>query len=675
MIEFVAQLLLLYGFSFLMSFYGIINYNKLKFQSKLINNLIGSIIVIGILSCIVLSISGANLSPILNGRLLIIGFFAYFIGPIEGAVAVLWSIVLAFLMKDTEILKQSIAQGTYLILFLVARFVLKKRNRNPRYYEIIELVLLANISVGVLSFFLAEDQSVFINEIDKLFVSALFEAVMFCALFNIFKREKERVDIIDNLGNYSEELIQQNKKIETLYQEVTSNQEEMKKNFGELSRYEERIEYLAFHETQTGFLNNDKLLERLRENKARKYELYHEMLFIGISGVDKLEKTLGIVLMDTLHYLVGIEIMAIFEELSNSEFFSIGKGKFSILIDNQDKKEEITSLYIQLQKRFLDSFIINTIELKVNIAAGGINLTEEVIDPEQWLEQCEFALYTAAEDQSTEGAIIWYGKELMERHSREQLIEKELYSALEKNELYLVYQAQYNNEKKLVSAEALLRWRNNELGDIVPMVFIPIAEKNGLIDSIGKIVVQKACQFVNRNREMLISNQKIIPISVNASFLELINPYFTERFLGILIEYNIPTECIRVEVTETEISLHYDELMENLKQLNNAGISVELDDFGTGYSSLNHLGIMPVHTIKIDKVFIDKIIIDNKIGDLVEMIIDFTHRFKMKVIAEGVETEDQFLWLKDKNCDIYQGYYFAKPMKEDLFLLQVKNNK
>jgi EAL domain-containing protein (putative c-di-GMP-specific phosphodiesterase class I) len=227
----------------------------------------------------------------------------------------------------------------------------------------------------------------------------------------------------------------------------------------------------------------------------------------------------------------------------------------------------------------------------------------------------------------------------------------------------------------MIGAEALLRWRHLDMGEIPPGIFIPIAVRNGLIDSIGRLVVHYACSFVDKNRAVLEETSDIIPISVNASFIELINPNFSQRFLEVMNKFHLSPELIRIEVTESEISMHYGELEENLRQLHMAGIGVELDDFGTGYSSLSHLGNMPVQTIKIDKVFVDNILIDNKIGDLVEMIIDFAHRFKMRIIAEGVETVEQFLWLKEHNCDAYQGYYFAKPLKEEMFLDKIQDSR
>jgi len=673
--EYASRIIFTYGLTFLLSYYGIIIYNRLKYKSKIINKLMGTTIMMVVLTLLLVLINMSNILISTDGRLLIIGFSTFLIGPIAGLIAVVWSTFLEYLMGKSDIIYLFFGQIFYIIIFYIIRILVKKMKRRPKLYESIVFIILANLAEGLVMFIVAKDKSVYMASINQYVSVALIETFMFCALLNIFYREKQRLDIIDDLGNYSRELVIKNKKIESLYKEVSSNQEEMKKNFDELSRYEERIEYLAFHEMQTGFLNHEKLMEQLQVQKSSNLELYQAMFFIGIVEIEKLEKTLGITLLDTLHYLVGIEIMAVFEEISDGQIFSIAKGKYAILISDLEQKDKVIELYKQLQKRFLESFIINTIELKVNISAGGINLKDEVLEPEQWIEQCEFALYNAAADDFSEVRMSWYGKELMELHSRELRIEKELYKALEKNELYLVYQAQYNNDRRLIGAEALLRWNHHELGQIPPGIFIPIAERNGLIDSIGKLVLRNACIFFDKNRELLVSDHKKIPISINASFLELINPYYTERLLEILKNYNISTEFIRVEVTESEISLHYNEMMENLRQLNNAGIGVELDDFGTGYSSLNHLGSMPVHTIKIDKVFVDKILADNKIGDLVEMIIDFAHRFRMRVIAEGVETEEQFLWLRDKSCDVYQGYYFARPMTEELFLSRVSNGE
>lgn len=672
--EYIARLLLIYSLIFFLSYYGINLYDKTKTQYDLANNIIGGLIFAVIIMFTTITAFESNIPYIPNGRFLLIGCASFYFGPLAGIISATFSSILVTYLYESNLMNLIIVQAFNILLYYVAALMVRKLRRNPRFYEIILTILVFNSTLSYLTVILSDQRAFGFEEIQPVYMLAPIEALLVTALLRITYRERERIELIQSLEKNGHELSSKKSEIEALYEVAAANEEKIKHNNNELSHYEERIEYLAFHENQTGFFNGEKLLERLRDQKGEGPNSLSAMLIIGIVAVEKLEKTIGIVLMDTLHYLVGIEIMTFFEDISEGQMFSIGKGKYSILIQNEEDKSKAAEIYQSLNKRFLDPFIINTVELKVNIAAGGIDFSDKA-KPEEWIERCEFAFYHASVGDLEEGKIVWSGKELMEKKAKELQIEKALYKAIEKNEFYLAYQPQYDNNRMLIGAEALLRWKHDEMGEIPPGLFIPIAEKNGLIDSIGKIVVQNVCDFVDRHRDLYDILSIKLPLSINASFLELINPNFTIRFLEILEKYNIPPEFIHLEITESEVSMHYKELTQNLKHLQESGIRIELDDFGTGYSSLNHLGTMPVHTIKIDKSFIDHILTDNKIGDLVEMIIDFAHRFNLRVIAEGVEEEEQFLWLKEKQCDAYQGYYFAKPMKEELFMDHILQKK
>ncbi len=672
--EYIARLLLIYSLIFFLSYYGMNLYHKIKTQYFLTNNIIGGLIFAVIILFTTIIVYESNIPYIPSGRFLLIGCATFYFGPIAGILSATLSSILESFLYAADIMSLALVQILNIMLYCIAAWMVKKLKRNPRFYEIIIAVLLFNTALAYLTVLLSDKRIFGFEEVWHIYMIVPIEALLVTAVLAITYREKERIELIQNLEKNSLELSSKRSEIEELYEEAAANEEKIKHNFNELSQYEERIEYLAFHENQTGFYNGEKLLERLREQKQNGPNSLSAMLIIGIEAVENLEKTIGIVLMDTLHYLVGIEIMTFFEDVSKGQMFSIAKGKYAILLQSEEDKLNAVQIYHKLSKRFHDSFVINTVELKVNIAAGGIDFSDRA-KPEEWIERCEFAFYHACVSELEKSNIVWSGKELMEKKAKELQIEKALYKAIERNEFYLVYQAQYDNNRKLIGAEALLRWRHDEMGEIPPGIFIPIAEKNGLIDSIGKVVIQNVCDFMNRNKILYAEGAMRLPLSINASFLELINPNFTNRFLEMLARYSIATDYIHLEITESEVSMHYRELTKNLKQLQESGIRIELDDFGTGYSSLNHLGNMPVHTIKIDKSFIDRILLDNKIGDLVEMIIDFAHRFNLRVIAEGVEEEAQFLWLKEKNCDAYQGYYFAKPIKEELFLgILTENN-
>ena len=672
--EYIMILLLDFSLIFFLSYYGMLFYHKVKGKSELMNNIIGGLIMAAVFVAlsIVKYMSDREIMP--DGRFLLTGFAAFYFGPVAGLITAGFSSLVSYVLYHNPISIMMLLQLFVIGLSTIFRGWGKRKGRHPKAYEIFLFLMVASAIIIFILYLLAKDKTLYVAGLRSIIILIPFQSLAITALLTVNYKEIERNELIQTLRMNGIELASRKSEIEALYEEVSANEEELRHNYDQLASYEERMEYLAFHENQTGFYNGEKLLEQLRAIKSNLSGNGGRMLMIGIDEAEKLERTIGIVLLDTLHYLVGIEVMTVFEELTHSQIYSITKGKFIALIGEEYTEADILEKYIVLRKRVMEPFVINTLEMNVNIAAGGLALTVVPDKPEQWIEQCEFAFHHASSDRLEEPGIMWFGEALMEKHAKNLQIEKELYKAIDQNELYLVYQPQFNNDRKIIGAEALLRWKHSQLGEIPPGIFIPIAEKNGLIDSIGKIVIKNTCNFISRNREFLEEGSENLPLAVNASFLELINPYFSTHFLEILDKFEISSDQIKVEITESEVSMHYKELSENLKQLNDAGIKVELDDFGTGYSSLQHLGNIQVQTVKIDKAFIDRILIDDKIGDLVEMIIDFAHRFKMKVIAEGVETESQFLWLKERNCDAYQGYYFAMPMAEERFLTQVQEH-
>jgi hypothetical protein len=361
----------LYGLSFLLTYYGIMLYNKLQQKSEIFNNVTGGMIFAAIVSLIVLIVHTSDLVHMANGRFMLVGFVSFLIGPFAGIIAAVVSSVVLSLLDHVDFMMLMTVQMVNVLLYFSAHVTMKKLKRNPKIYEIFIFVGIMNTAVEMFSLFLAGNHAFFSDGVSRFYLIAALEAIMICGLLNVIYREQERVLYVKNLSSYSNELEQKSKKIESLYEEVASNEEELRKNLEELTRYEERIEYLAFHESQTGFFNHEKLVEQLREHQLAKHDPYGSMLIIGIIDVEKLERSLGIVLLDTLHYLAGIEIIAIFEDISGAQVFSINKGKYAVLIDKDYGKDRIEVAYRHLKQRFLESFILNTIELKVNIAAGG----------------------------------------------------------------------------------------------------------------------------------------------------------------------------------------------------------------------------------------------------------------------------------------------------------------
>lgn len=246
--------------------------------------------------------------------------------------------------------------------------------------------------------------------------------------------------------------------------------------------------------------------------------------------------------------------------------------------------------------------------------------------------------------------------ELVERVN----FESQLHDALKKGELYALYQPQMNLiTGRLRGAETLMRWESGRFGPVSPNTFIPIMEETGLIIPCGDWILRRACEdwkeWAKNGREDLI-------LSVNVSASQLLHRTFLESFDRILEETGMKSERLEVELTESILISNFANVFGNLSALRDRGIGIALDDFGTGYSSLSYLRKLPFTTLKIDKTFVDDITSEGRSRDMAATIIDLAHVLGLEVIAEGAETGDQIDFLRDKGCDILQGYWYSKPV-------------
>lgn len=235
--------------------------------------------------------------------------------------------------------------------------------------------------------------------------------------------------------------------------------------------------------------------------------------------------------------------------------------------------------------------------------------------------------------------------------------------AIDRNELRLAYQPQADVETgRLTGFEALSRWRLEDGTVIPPDVFIPMAETSDAIHLLGEWVLRRSCETAARWMRDGIAD---LPVAVNLSARQLDDPGLARKVLGILAETGLPAANLKLELTETALFEHSDSSREVLTQLRGAGVRLVLDDFGTGYSSLSLLRRVPVEALKIDKHFTQAMVADRDAAAIVRAIIDMAHALGMQVIAEGVETNDQHLFLRAYRCDRIQGYLLAKPLPED----------
>lgn len=428
----------------------------------------------------------------------------------------------------------------------------------------------------------------------------------------------------------------------------------------------ERVEHYAFHDPATGFYNRDYLIDTIRryisENCTGTPKI--KLLAVGVPSIKRITSIYGLNIAEVVHYQVGMALKAAFSQTENIGVLS--QGRFGILFEQAWEEGTLERCIEQLETALSVPIWVNQVDVSVSLAYGLATPTEGDSDPDRMLQQAETAMEYGVENPGGT-RVVSFEPRMQEEREYLGRVEHLMKRAVENNEFHLVYQPQLGNTvlEGILGYEALLRWNSPELGFVPPDVFIPLAESEGHIEGIGQFVVREACRFI---RDYTDVHGVPARVSVNASFLELMNIRYIEQLARHTEAYGVAPELISIEITETAISQYMDAVIDNLQILRDVGFEVHLDDFGTGYSSLNHLGRLPVNMLKVDRSFVWELENSPRQRSLVELIIRVAHQLEMKVCAEGVETENQFKMLQGMGCDVYQGYLFSKPLKEETLL-------
>lgn len=264
----------------------------------------------------------------------------------------------------------------------------------------------------------------------------------------------------------------------------------------------------------------------------------------------------------------------------------------------------------------------------------------------------------------------FYDDEFRQKLLENKLMEDQMKRALKTREFVVYYQPKYSAmTKELVGAEALVRWKKADGSTVMPGKFIPLAERNGFINHLDKYIFTEVCR---RQKEWLEEGKKIVPISVNLSRRHLYNDEFMEEYRNIVADVELPVKYVQLELTESAIFENQEALCQIIDRLHSIGFRILMDDFGTGYSSLMMLKSIPIDILKLDKSFVDDF--DDRRGEeIIKSVIQLAQALHIEVTAEGVETEDQYKFLKKLGCNIIQGFYFAKPMPDTEFESLLEN--
>ena len=422
----------------------------------------------------------------------------------------------------------------------------------------------------------------------------------------------------------------------------------------ERKRAEERIYYLAYYDELTGLPNRRLFYDRLKQIAASSEHFGHggAVFLMDITRLRDVNDTLGQEAGDELIREVARRISdTVFEEDTVAR---ISGGEFIVLSEEKSTDDRARNL----GKRILERIGLN-LELSGRLVYPEVNIGFTLFpdwgtDPNTLIKQADIALSEAKKSASRieeyTGQEDWISQQFH--------LEHDLRQALEKEEFFLCYQSQIDlRTGRIVGLEALLRWKHPQRGVISPGKFIPVLEQTGMIVFADAWVVHRVCKQLRSWREEGI----FVKTSVNLSAQELNDEATLEVVRAALEENGVHPESLEVEITETDLMKNVDRASRILQTLSSWGVSVALDDFGKGYSSLSYLQKLAINTIKIDKQFVDGLPEDQDSVTLVQTIIAMAHNLGKKVLAEGVETEEQRLMLYDLGCDYGQGFLWSRP--------------
>jgi EAL domain-containing protein (putative c-di-GMP-specific phosphodiesterase class I) len=308
-----------------------------------------------------------------------------------------------------------------------------------------------------------------------------------------------------------------------------------------------------------------------------------------------------------------------------------------------------------------ENFVIQGQSLSVSCSVGVSMFPEHGTDSETLIRNADAAMYCAKSDGRSK---VRFFTDEMNAEAQERLtMDKNLRLALDREEFFLVYQPQIEIETgRITGLEALIRWRHPELGLVPPDRFISIAENNGLIVPIGEWVLKTACAQARKWQD---DGLAAVPVAVNVSAVQFRQEGFTDLVRRVLMETGLSAEYLELELTESLLLSNVDVVLATLRDLKEVGLQLAIDDFGTGYSSLSYLKQFPVGKLKIDRSFIRDIAFDVDDAAITTAIISLANSLHLKVIAEGVESDAQMSFLRERHCDEIQGYYFSRPVSAD----------
>jgi len=391
------------------------------------------------------------------------------------------------------------------------------------------------------------------------------------------------------------------------------------------------------------------------------------VLFLDLDGFKHINDSLGHPVGDKLLQSVAnrlVKCVSLTDTVSRQ-----GGDEFVVLLSEVDRAEDAAIAARRMLQAVAGAYSIGQHDLHITTSIGVSVYPDDGLDAETLIKNADTAMYQAKENGRQ--SYKFFKPAMNVRAVERQAIEENLRRALGRNEFALHYQPKIDLKSgKITGAEALIRWVHPTRGLIAPQHFIPVAEECGLILPIGKWVIREACQ---QAQAWLSAGLALGTMAVNISALQFRGEGFLEGVFSVLEETGLDPKHLEVELTESVLMKHAESAEAILKALRARGVQVSVDDFGTGYSSLSYLRKFPIDTLKIDQSFIHQISATSEETTLLTAVIRMGRSLSLRVVAEGVETEEELKFLQAQRCDEAQGYYFSRPVPPRQFAMLLES--
>jgi len=433
---------------------------------------------------------------------------------------------------------------------------------------------------------------------------------------------------------------------------------------------QEKLQFLAHHDPLTSLPNRLLFSARLEHaiKHAHRQTSLVAVMFLDLDNFKQINDGLGHVIGDAVLKEVANRVTLQVRE--DDTVARMGGDEFAVVLENIENSQDASIVATKILNAFGQALEIDKHKLYLTISIGISTYPDDENSVTGLVKNADAAMYRAKEQ--GKNRYCFYTSDLTDAALEQLKIENHLREAIARNEFELYYQPQYElSTGKLVGAEALLRWIHPEWGVVSPVKFIPIAESTGMIIPLGEWVLREACRQTKTWQEQELNIKRI---GVNIAGQQIQHPDFVNVVNDILNETELSPYSLELEITESFIMQQAETSINKLESLRNTGIKFAIDDFGTGYSSLSYLKRLPIDKLKIDRSFIKDIPDDDDDKAITRSIIALGNSLNLQIIAEGVETEEQRIFLKNEGCEEVQGFLYSRPVPKEEFmhLIQLK---